>query len=71
MRTAFEKYLLTLSKNDAVEHVMDCIMNGPPHNLAWELLNKTHGTDWGFEETEELRVLAQRAVIKLRERGDQ
>lgn len=42
--SAFEKYLLSIPRPDAVHHLMDCLRSGRGE-MAWELLEKVNG-EW-------------------------
>ena len=51
-RTAFAKWLLEQPRNQAVQHLMDCLQHGEAtNNVAWELMEYFHG-DWTCEPNE-------------------
>ena len=58
--TAFEKYLLTLTKEQAVDYVARCLATGPGDSAAWDLFPE--GSKIGLEEIrkaiDELRFLS-------------
>jgi hypothetical protein len=41
--SAFEKYLLSLPRHEAVFHMVECLSSGG--EMAWDLMNKING-DW-------------------------
>jgi hypothetical protein len=41
--TAFHKYLLSIPRADAIEHVVHCMTQPGGGELAWELLEQAHG----------------------------
>jgi hypothetical protein len=62
--SAFEKYLLLLPRAEAVNHVIDCLRNGPQGNAAWELMGRFNGDSWSCLP-EELPQLILATLFKL------
>lgn len=53
---AFEKYLLSIPLNKALEHMIECLRHGRQDNSAWILMKKHHGESWKCKP-EELTAL--------------
>lgn len=60
---AFEKYLLSVSGDEAIGHVINCLYAGPMDNEAWQFLDRMLG-DWSCPQGE-LRNLIYFAIKKL------
>lgn len=43
---SFVKYLKAIGPNKAVNHLVDCLINGEANNDAWVLMARAHGPDW-------------------------
>lgn len=63
-KTAFEKFLMSVPKDMAVEHVVDCLVNGPKDNMAWALMEKYLGDQWHIDPLE-LRFTINTILSKL------
>lgn len=43
---SFKLYLYKQSPMDAIEHMQDCLVNGDPDGVAWNLMEQYLGPDW-------------------------
>lgn len=62
---AFTKYLLQQDRTVAVNHVIQCLVNGSG-NLAWEFMSEYAGEDWSCKP-EQLPFVINGALNKARE----
>lgn len=68
--SAFEKFLLFLSRAEAVEHVIHCLTNGSRDNEAWTLMAKFNGDDWECPPIK-LPHLVLMTIVRLAERAQE
>jgi hypothetical protein len=62
---AFERYLLSVPRAEAAQHVIECLCHGPVGNAAWELLERYNG-QWSCQP-EELPQLILNTLAKMAE----
>lgn len=60
---SFEKYLLTIPRERAVDYVIECLISGERNNSAWDLMERMHG-EWRCEPSQ-LPELIDKTIEKL------
>ncbi len=61
--TAFEKWLLSVPRPMAIDHVIDCLKSANGE-MAWEFMSKYVGENWSCKP-EQLQFLINGALNKL------
>lgn len=65
--SAFERYLLGLSREAATEHVLQCLVYGEPDSEAWILMEEFNGKKWKCP-ADEIRTLIGESLDGLEEK---
>ncbi len=63
---AFERYLLTLPKEHAAAHIVECLIQGESDNLAWRLMSRFNGDRWNCMP-DQLEALVLKTLKKLKQ----
>lgn len=64
-KTAFAKWLLLQSEQEAMLHLWQCLTSGPKDNMVWDLFTVVHGKHWKAEP-EDLKPMLRKALSELR-----
>ena len=56
--SAFNRYLCSIPENEAIQHFIQCLMNGRKPNMAWELMEQVHG-EWKCKPEKLPELIAQ------------
>jgi len=69
---ALKEYLIKVPKNEAMFHMMDCLVHEHDNNQVWSLIEEFRGPGWFCENHEMMPLLSdvlKKVEIQLRRAG--